>query len=167
MHGFTGKLEFYAVSMSGQLLSTSALDFWMGLLIRILALVAAGLFVAEVQLPPWMDREYAHLSPRDRGGPDRAGLLRPDLQEDKDIEVPLEPAAVQEKPKALKATGVLESVAMIAIYMLAAIGIVYLNAYILTQWPWAATLTMLQCCSVRLQRGAVCSRACRTRPRLV
>lgn len=156
MRGFTGKLEFYAVSMSGQLLSTSALDFWMGLLIRILALVAAGLFVAEVQLPPWMDREYAHLSPRDRGGPDRAGLLRPDLQEDKDIEVPLEPAAVQEKPKALKATGVLESVAMIAIYMSAAIGIVYLNAYILTQWPWAATLTMLQMlfCSIAA-RGCV------------
>ena len=40
--------------------------------------------------------------------------------------------------------------------MSAAIGIVYLNAYILTQWPWAATLTMLQMlfCSIAA-RGCV------------
>ena len=50
----------------------------------------------------------------------------------------------------------LESAVMIAIYMSAAIGIVYLNAYILTRWPWAATLTMIQMlfCSVAA-RGCV------------
>ena len=39
---------------------------------------------------------------------------------------------------------ILEIGVYVTIYMAAAIGIVYLNAYILTQWPWAATLTMLQ-----------------------
>ena len=143
-------VDLHAVSSSSDVLSASALDFWMGLLIRFLAVVAIALFVVEVDLPEWLTGDAGAAVGVD------GEASRSEKRDGDEAEVPLVPAAVREKAEAPKAIGVLESAVMIAIYMSAAIGIVYLNAYILTRWPWAATLTMIQMlfCSVAA-RGCV------------
>lgn len=123
------------------MLAPSELDFWMGLLLRCVSLVALALIVVEVRLPPLL----TGASPQTAPVPVRASRRqRDDKEEDAELEVPLVPSAVLEKARPKKDPGVVEIAVMILIYMSAAIGIVYLNAYILLQWPWAATLTMLQ-----------------------
>lgn len=129
------------------MLPPSELDFWMGLLIRALVLVCLGLFVVEVRLPPWV---VGGTSAASAAAPAGARVSPQDKEDEAELEAPLIPAAVAAKRRPSDEPGAVECAAMVAVYMAAAIGIVYLNAYILLQWPWAATLTMLQMifCSV-------------------
>lgn len=102
-----------ALSTTTEVLKAEPLDWSLGLLARLLVLLAVHLLVVEVRLPAWMTGEeptYVKVDEEDEDAP---------------------PTMV-------------EVATYVFIYMAAAIGIVYLNAYILTQWPWAATLTMLQ-----------------------
>lgn len=102
-----------ALSTTTEVLKAEPLDWSLGLLARLLVLLAVYLLVVEVRLPAWMTGEeptYVKVDEEDEEAP---------------------PTMV-------------EVATYVFIYMAAAIGIVYLNAYILTQWPWAATLTMLQ-----------------------
>lgn len=116
-------------------LPVKSLDFSMGILLRLLALVAVVLAVVEIELPPWISgRRRRMIHPDDASESGRTKLL---------VEEPHPSTASSLLAKA-------ESGLLIVAYMAASIGIVYMNAYILKKWPYAATLTMVQMifCSV-------------------
>ena len=115
IHGTSRTTELDALTTTAEVLKDEPLDWGLGLLARLLVLLSIYLLVVEVRLPASMTGEV------------EASYVK--VEEEQDDEEP---------------PTILEICVYVAIYMAAAIGIVYLNAYILTQWPWAATLTMLQ-----------------------
>lgn len=121
-----------ATSSEPKMLPVHSLDFAMGVLLRVLAMIAVALAVCEIELP---------LGQR-RGASSTAA---------KDSELGVKPLDEAPPRNWLRdAPAYLESTFLILAYMAASIGIVYMNAYILKQWPFAATLTMVQMmfCSV-------------------
>jgi len=130
-----------AAGASSKVLPVKSLDFSMGLLLRGLALVALALAVVEVQLPSCRGRRAPEESDSEEGG------LSAKL-----LEAPRGESRVRE------VFAQLESAFLILAYMSASIGIVYINAYILKKWPFAATLTMIQMmfCSVA-SHACVCA----------
>ena len=115
IHGTSRTTQLDALSTTTEVLKDEPLDWGLGLLARLLVLLSIYLLVVEVRLPASLTGEV------------EASYVK--VEEELDDEDP---------------PTILEICVYVAIYMAAAIGIVYLNAYILTQWPWAATLTMLQ-----------------------
>ncbi|KAJ8602992.1 hypothetical protein CTAYLR_001513 [Chrysophaeum taylorii] len=136
-----------AAASAHEPLPPSSLDFWMGILLRALAVLAVALAVMEIQLPSF------------RQAPQGAQVTVADRTEDglaaKLLDGPPPKTAVS---RLSELCAYLESALLILAYMAASIGIVYLNAYILKKWPYAATLTMLQMtfCSVA-SHGCVCA----------
>jgi len=160
------------------MLGISSTDFWLGILVRILALLAIGLAVFEIEirsekmkkykeaivyyLPSalvtgWIDDDDA-IKELERGMGLEAALLPSEEalandSDDDDLILMGKPRSklylcggrnkkyVQAFWRFFKNA---ESALLIIAYMAASIGIVYLNAYILRAWPFAATLTMLQ-----------------------
>lgn len=104
-------------------LPVRSLDFWMGVLLRLLAAAAVVLAIVEVRLPKC---ERKKTSP------------------ESDLEAKLLPEKTSTPSKLSEVYAYCESGFLILAYMAASIGIVYLNAFILKEWPYAATLTMLQ-----------------------
>eukprot|EP00635_Sarcinochrysidales_sp_CCMP3193_P014254 CAMPEP_0118891120 /NCGR_PEP_ID=MMETSP1166-20130328/1271_1 /TAXON_ID=1104430 /ORGANISM="Chrysoreinhardia sp, Strain CCMP3193" /LENGTH=594 /DNA_ID=CAMNT_0006829763 /DNA_START=1 /DNA_END=1785 /DNA_ORIENTATION=+ len=129
-------------------LPASSVDFWLGMLLRLLALISLCVAVVEVRAPKFYDKFYDCL---------RALNLSSWRSEDDALIQELErgrpflPSDDMFFPKkSYKVVESMESALLIVAYMAASIGIVYLNAYILKQWPFAATLTTMQMsfCSV-------------------
>lgn len=139
-------------SKIGKILPPNSIDFSMGILLRVLAVVAVALAVIEIELPSigWCfsrGKETEECKPCSNQGAD----------------VRLTARFLDQDPKDTSTTSwefcaYLESAMLIVAYMAASIGIVYMNAYILQKWPYAATLTMVQMifCSVA-SHACVCA----------
>lgn len=141
-------------SKIGKILPPNSIDFFMGILLRMLALVAVVLAVVEIQLPS-IGSCFARGKETEECKP----------CQDDSVEVRLTARFLDENPKDTSTTtsswewcAYIESALLIVAYMAASIGIVYMNAYILQKWPYAATLTMVQMifCSVA-SHACVCA----------
>ena len=135
-------------------LSTDDVDFWLGIALRVLALGAVVLAVVEVRTPwpAWaLLGENSSTSKHSSSSGSNSGVLQKVAPtEEQSAPLLVEARAVEAPFSSLQMRELLVCACLITSYMACAIGIVYLNAWILSEGPYAATLTMCQMvfCSV-------------------